>query len=185
MRRPVTLVMALASVTILGLISFSKLPLAMMGAVIGLTITNTPLSVIAAIGAIMLAGIVVNNGIVLVDRINQLRRQRLELDDAVRQAGRERFRPILMTTATTVLGLLPMAVGNGDKDLLTAGAASGHGVDARRGAGHLHAAHPRIGNPDRGASGVAEAAGRHRPHPGRRRGRALTCGSRVCACAGP
>jgi HAE1 family hydrophobic/amphiphilic exporter-1 len=89
-------------------------PLAMMGAVIGLTITNTPLSVIAAIGAIMLAGIVVNNGIVLVDRINQLRRQRLELDDAVRQAGRERFRPILMTTATTVLGLLPMALGLGE-----------------------------------------------------------------------
>ena len=51
-------------------------PLAMMGAVIGLAITNTPLSVIAAIGAIMLAGIVVNNGIVLVDRINQLRRER-------------------------------------------------------------------------------------------------------------
>jgi HAE1 family hydrophobic/amphiphilic exporter-1 len=89
-------------------------PLALMGAVIGLAVTGTALSVIAAIGGIMLAGIVVNNGIVLVDRINQLRRRRLELHDAVMQAGRERFRPILMTTATTVLGLLPMALGIGD-----------------------------------------------------------------------
>jgi HAE1 family hydrophobic/amphiphilic exporter-1 len=89
-------------------------PLALMGAVIGLTLTATPLSVIAAIGAIMLAGIVVNNGIVLVDRINQLRRRRLPLEESVVRAGRERFRPILMTTATTVLGLLPMALGLGE-----------------------------------------------------------------------
>ena len=89
-------------------------PLALMGAVIGLTLTGTPLSVIAAIGAIMLAGIVVNNGIVLVDRINQLRRERRDLLDAVMGAGRERFRPILMTTLTTVLGLLPMALGLGE-----------------------------------------------------------------------
>jgi HAE1 family hydrophobic/amphiphilic exporter-1 len=85
-----------------------------MGAVLGLAVTRTPLSVIAGIGAIMLAGIVVNNGIVLVDRINQLRRARRPLRDAVLAAGRERFRPILMTTATTVLGLLPMALGLGE-----------------------------------------------------------------------
>jgi HAE1 family hydrophobic/amphiphilic exporter-1 len=89
-------------------------PLALMGAIIGLTVTHTPVSVVAAIGAIMLAGIVVNNGIVLVDRINQLRRRRIELHEAVRTAGRERLRPILMTTATTVLGLLPMALGLGE-----------------------------------------------------------------------
>jgi HAE1 family hydrophobic/amphiphilic exporter-1 len=89
-------------------------PLAMMGAVIGLSLTHTPLSVIAAIGGIMLAGIVVNNGIVLVDRINQHRRARKSLNDAVRLAGSERFRPILMTTLTTVLGLLPMALGLGE-----------------------------------------------------------------------
>jgi len=88
-------------------------PLALMGAIFGLKLTGTPVSVIAVIGGIMLAGIVVNNGIVLVDRINQLR-ARLPLVPAVRQAGRERFRPILMTTATTVLGLLPMALGLGE-----------------------------------------------------------------------
>ncbi|MFH1842604.1 MAG: efflux RND transporter permease subunit [bacterium] len=87
-------------------------PLAMMGAIFGLKLTGNVISVIAVIGAIMLAGIVVNNGIVLVDRMNQLRRK-LSLGAAVRQAGRERFRPILMTTTTTVLGLLPMALGLG------------------------------------------------------------------------
>jgi HAE1 family hydrophobic/amphiphilic exporter-1 len=89
-------------------------PLALVGAVIGLRITGTPLSVVAAIGAIMLAGIVVNNGIVLVDRINQYRRARVPLRDAILDAGAERFRPILMTTITTVLGLLPMALGLGE-----------------------------------------------------------------------
>ena len=62
----------------------------------------------------MLAGIVVNNGIVLVDRINQLRRAGQDLFGAVNQAGSERLRPILMTTSTTVLGLLPMAMGLGE-----------------------------------------------------------------------
>ncbi|NNE43112.1 MAG: efflux RND transporter permease subunit, partial [Gemmatimonadetes bacterium] len=89
-------------------------PLALVGAIFGLVITGTPISVVAGIGAIMLAGIVVNNGIVLVDRINQLRRGKLPLGEAVRTAGAERFRPILMTTLTTVLGLLPMALGLGE-----------------------------------------------------------------------
>jgi HAE1 family hydrophobic/amphiphilic exporter-1 len=88
-------------------------PLAMMGAVFGLWITRTPLSVVAGIGGIMLAGIVVNNGIILVDRINQLRRQ-LPLFDAVTTSARERFRPIFLTQSTTVLGLLPMALGLGE-----------------------------------------------------------------------
>ena len=88
-------------------------PLALIGAVYGLKLTGTAVSVIAVIGAIMLAGIVVNNGIVLVDRINKLRR-RLGLYESVLQAGQERFRPIVMTTATTVLGLLPMALGLGE-----------------------------------------------------------------------
>jgi hydrophobic/amphiphilic exporter-1 (mainly G- bacteria), HAE1 family len=95
------------------LIIMITVPLALMGAVYGLKLTGTPLSVIAVIGAIMLAGIVVNNGIVLVDRINQLRRKQ-GLYESVLQAGQERFRPIIMTTSTTVLGLLPMALGLGE-----------------------------------------------------------------------
>jgi HAE1 family hydrophobic/amphiphilic exporter-1 len=66
------------------------------------------------LGLIMLAGIVVNNAIVLVDYINQLRKKGLTKLDAIRQAGQARLRPILMTSATTVLGLLPMALGWGD-----------------------------------------------------------------------
>jgi HAE1 family hydrophobic/amphiphilic exporter-1 len=96
------------------LIIMATVPLALTGAVYGLFLCGLPVSVIAAIGAIMLAGIVVNNGIVLVDRINQLRRAGGELAAAVEQAGAERLRPILMTTATTVLGLLPMALGLGE-----------------------------------------------------------------------
>ncbi len=88
-------------------------PLAVLGAVVGLGVTRTPISILVAIGVIMLAGIVVNNGIVLVDRINQLRR-RLALEAAILEASRERLRPILMTQGTTVLGLLPMALGLGE-----------------------------------------------------------------------
>ncbi|HOX26221.1 MAG TPA: efflux RND transporter permease subunit [Candidatus Krumholzibacteria bacterium] len=97
------------------LIIMVTVPLALAGAVYGLALSGRPLSVFAVIGAIMLAGIVVNNGIVLVDRMNQLRRG--GLDDAraaARLAGSERLRPIIMTTATTVLGLLPMALGLGE-----------------------------------------------------------------------
>jgi HAE1 family hydrophobic/amphiphilic exporter-1 len=63
---------------------------------------------------IMLAGIVVNNAIVLIDYINQLRKRGLAKREAIKQAGQVRLRPILMTTITTVLGLLPMAIGFGE-----------------------------------------------------------------------
>jgi len=96
------------------LIIMFTVPLAMSGAIYGLFLRGMSISVIAVIGAIMLAGIVVNNGIVLVDRINQLRQGGLVLADAVMRAGSERLRPILMTTATTVLGLAPMALGLGE-----------------------------------------------------------------------
>ncbi len=95
------------------LVIMATVPLALVGAVFALALAGLPISVVAGIGAVMLAGIVVNNGIVLVDRANQLRR-RLPPGEAVRLAARERFRPILMTTATTVLGLLPMALGVGE-----------------------------------------------------------------------
>jgi HAE1 family hydrophobic/amphiphilic exporter-1 len=66
------------------------------------------------IGMIVLVGIVVNNAIVLVDYVNVLRKRGVEKFEAIRQAGQVRLRPILMTTFTTVLGLLPMAVGMGE-----------------------------------------------------------------------
>ena len=69
---------------------------------------------IVFIGLIMLAGIVVNNAIVLVDLINQLRERGMERINAIREAARLRLRPIMMTTLTTVLGLLPMAMGLGE-----------------------------------------------------------------------
>lgn len=89
-------------------------PLAGAGSVYGLWLTNTPLNVVVFIGLIMLCGIVVNNAIVLVDRINQLRRQGVDKDTAILEAAKTRLRPIVMTTLTTVLGLLPMAFGFGE-----------------------------------------------------------------------
>ncbi|WP_027340347.1 efflux RND transporter permease subunit [Halonatronum saccharophilum] len=88
-------------------------PLALVGALLGLAITGAPLSVPAIIGVIMLAGIVVNNAIVMVDYIN-IRRKKEERQEAILNAGPIRLRPIMMTTLTTVLGLLPLSLGIGD-----------------------------------------------------------------------
>ncbi len=88
-------------------------PMALIGVVAGLWMTGTAVSVVVMIGGIMLAGIVVNNGIVLVDLIGQLRREGRSVHDAIIEAGAGRLRPILMTTTTTVLGLLPLALGRG------------------------------------------------------------------------
>ena len=90
------------------------IPLALVGAVLALFITGTTINIVALIGVIMLAGIVVNNAIVLVDLINQLRAQGKERFDAIMEAGTARLRPILMTSLTTALGLLPMALGFGE-----------------------------------------------------------------------
>lgn len=90
------------------------IPLALIGVFIFLYILNIPLSIVVFLGMIMLAGIVVNNAIVLVDYINQLRARGMEKMTAIVEAGKIRLRPILMTTATTVLGLTPMALGLGD-----------------------------------------------------------------------
>ncbi|KIO35208.1 efflux RND transporter permease subunit [Shewanella sp. cp20] len=89
-------------------------PMAVGGSIFGLFITQTHLSVVVFIGLIMLAGIVVNNAIVLVDRINQLRQQGIEKLSAIEEAAKSRLRPIVMTTMTTALGLAPMALGLGD-----------------------------------------------------------------------
>ena len=89
-------------------------PLALIGVIAVLYLGSIPLSIVVFIGMIMLAGIVVNNAIVLVDYINTLRRGGMEKLEAIVQAGSVRLRPILMTTMTTVLGLLPMALGLGE-----------------------------------------------------------------------
>jgi len=90
------------------------IPLALVGAVLALFITGTTINIVAFIGIIMLAGIVVNNAIVLVDLINQLRAQGKERFEAILEGGTARLRPILMTSLTTTLGLLPMAMGFGE-----------------------------------------------------------------------
>ncbi|UCC15463.1 MAG: efflux RND transporter permease subunit [Gammaproteobacteria bacterium] len=90
------------------------IPLALVGAILALAITGTTINVVVFIGLIMLAGIVVNNAIVLVDLINQLRADGADQTTAIVEAGRARLRPILMTTLTTTLGLLPMALGFGE-----------------------------------------------------------------------
>ncbi len=91
-----------------------SMPLAMVGVVLGLAVTGTPVSVLAAIGVVVLAGVVVNNAIVLVDYINILRKKGLSAKEAILTAGPTRLRPILMTTLTTVLGLVPLALGAGE-----------------------------------------------------------------------
>ncbi|HKY32445.1 MAG TPA: efflux RND transporter permease subunit [Candidatus Polarisedimenticolia bacterium] len=89
-------------------------PLGAIGAVAALGLTGHTVNVVALIGAVMLAGIVVNNAIVLIDAINQLRERGLPRREALVQAGLDRMRPILMTSSTTILGLLPMALGLGE-----------------------------------------------------------------------
>jgi HAE1 family hydrophobic/amphiphilic exporter-1 len=88
-------------------------PLAAIGVVVTLLATGKPVSVLVFIGVILLAGIVVDNGIVMIDYINTLRRAGAPKDEAIRSASLIRLRPVLMTTLTTVLGLLPMAFGLG------------------------------------------------------------------------
>lgn len=94
------------------IIMFS-VPLGMVGVVWILFLTNTTLSVTSFEGVIVMVGIVVSNGILLIDYMNRLRKRGVELHEAVLKGGKTRLRPILMTTLTTVLGLIPMAAGIG------------------------------------------------------------------------
>ena len=91
-----------------------SVPFSIIGVVAVLYLLDVPISIVVLIGAILLTGIVVNNAIILVDYTNQLRRDGLAKLEALQKAGRVRLRPILMTTATTVLGLTPMALGLGE-----------------------------------------------------------------------
>ncbi|WP_343751563.1 efflux RND transporter permease subunit [Lentibacillus halophilus] len=95
------------------IIMFS-LPTMVIGIILGLFVTNIPLSMPALIGLIMLAGIVVNNGIILVDYINILRRKGIDRMEAIIEAGKSRMRPILMTTLTTALAMVPLALAIGE-----------------------------------------------------------------------
>lgn len=90
------------------------LPLSLIGVALVLFVTHTPISVVVILGVIMLGGIVVDNGIVLIDKINALRLEGRDIVTAITEAGRNRLRPIMMTSFTTVLGLLPLALGIGE-----------------------------------------------------------------------
>jgi HAE1 family hydrophobic/amphiphilic exporter-1 len=89
-----------------------SIPFAFLGVYWTLYLTNTPFDMLSGIGTVILVGVVVNNAIVLIDMANRLRAEGKGRFDALVEAGTHRFRPILMTTFTTVFGLLPMAVGN-------------------------------------------------------------------------
>ena len=90
------------------------IPLAAVGAILGLALTGTSISVVVFIGLILLVGIVVNNAIVLIDRVNQLRERGMNKRGAIIEGANQRLRPIMMTTLTTILGLIPMAIGIGE-----------------------------------------------------------------------
>lgn len=90
------------------------IPLAFTGGMLGLLVTGFEISVISMLGFVMLCGIIVNNGIVLVDYINQLRLDGMERRKAIAEAGATRMRPIFMTSVTTILGLIVMALGVGN-----------------------------------------------------------------------
>ena len=93
------------------LIVMFTIPLAFTGGFLALLISGIELSVVSLIGFVMLVGVIVNNGIVLVDYINQLRLSGMERREAIVEAGVTRLRPILMTSMTTILGLVVMAFG--------------------------------------------------------------------------
>jgi multidrug efflux pump subunit AcrB len=95
------------------LIVFSAIPLAIIGSVVALLITGNSFSFTAFIGLTSLVGIVVNNSIILVDYTNQLRREGKDIVSALKEAGETRFIPIILTTATTIGGLLPLTLGGG------------------------------------------------------------------------
>jgi multidrug efflux pump subunit AcrB len=95
------------------LIVMSVIPMTIVGVILGLFLTQRELSVMSAMGIVMLIGIVLNNAILLIDRTNQLRKEGYSVEDALVEAGKNRIRPIFMTTLTTVGGMLPLALASG------------------------------------------------------------------------
>jgi HAE1 family hydrophobic/amphiphilic exporter-1 len=96
------------------LVIMFSIPFSFTGVILALFLTNTTLSVIAALGAVLLIGIVVKNGIVLVDYINLMRDRGVALNEAIATSGRLRLRPVLMTATTTILAMLPLALSRGE-----------------------------------------------------------------------
>ena len=90
------------------------IPFALSGVILALWITGRSLDMIGALGLVMLVGIVVKNGIVLIDYTDLMRERGVELNKAIQMAGRSRIRPVLMTAFTTILGMIPMVLSNGD-----------------------------------------------------------------------
>ncbi|MED4017450.1 efflux RND transporter permease subunit [Sutcliffiella cohnii] len=95
------------------IIVMSIIPMTIVGVILGLVLTQRELSIMSAMGIIMLIGIVLNNAILLIDRTNQLRNQGEEIENALIEAGKNRIRPIFMTTLTTAGGMLPLALASG------------------------------------------------------------------------
>lgn len=93
------------------LLIMATIPMSLIGVALGLSLTQTPISVMSGLGFIVLAGVVVNNGIVMIEFINQYRSRGVPLEEAVVQASQIRFRPILLTAGTTIAGLLPLSLG--------------------------------------------------------------------------
>ncbi len=89
----------------------ATIPMSLIGVALGLSLTQTPISVMSGLGFIVLAGVVVNNGIVMIEFINHERAQGMPLEEAVVQASQTRLRPILLTAGTTIAGLLPLSLG--------------------------------------------------------------------------
>ena len=96
------------------LVIMFTVPLSLIGIAIALFFTSTPISISAVIGILILVGIVVNNGIVLVDYINQRKAEGYSSYEAITTSVKDRVRPILMTALTTILGLIPLALGIGE-----------------------------------------------------------------------
>ena len=95
------------------IIVMSVIPMTIVGVILGLFLTQRELSVMSGMGIIMLIGIVLNNAILLVDRTNQLRKEGYPVNEALSMSGKERIRPIFMTTLTTAFGMLPLALATG------------------------------------------------------------------------
>ncbi|WP_026688809.1 efflux RND transporter permease subunit [Alteribacter aurantiacus] len=94
-------------------IVMSVIPMTVIGSILALLITQRELSVLSALGLLMLIGVVLNNAILLIDRTKQLRNEGLDVNEAVKEAGKNRIRPIFMTTLTTVGGMMPLALATG------------------------------------------------------------------------